>query len=107
MITLATIMALVRGLHLAATLSLLGTVGFIAWILPAAATVPDPLRRRLTRLWWVNALVALLAGMAWFTIQSAIIADADTLSDVLDALPAVAMHTRTATQCWFAWRGDT
>ena len=32
-------MALVRGLHLAATLSLLGTVGFIAWILPAAAVV--------------------------------------------------------------------
>ena len=33
MISLATVMALVRGLHLAATLSLLGTVGFIAWML--------------------------------------------------------------------------
>ena len=32
--------------------------------------------------------------MAWFTIQSAAIADADTLSDLLDALPVVAMHTR-------------
>jgi putative copper export protein/mono/diheme cytochrome c family protein len=94
MITLATIMALVRGLHLAATLSLLGTVGFVAWMLPAAPVVPDGMRHRLTRLWWVSGLIALLAGLAWFTIQSAIIADAGNLSDMLDALPVVALHTR-------------
>jgi putative copper export protein len=63
-------------------------------MLPAASVIPDTLRYRLTRLWWVSGLVVLLAGVAWFTIQSAIIADADTLSDVLDALPVVAMHTR-------------
>ncbi len=40
MISAATMMALVRGLHLAATLSLLGTAGFLAWILPAAGTAP-------------------------------------------------------------------
>ncbi|MGD0103874.1 MAG: hypothetical protein ABSC06_07530, partial [Rhodopila sp.] len=94
MISLAMAMALVRGLHLAATLSLLGTVGFIAWMLPAASVVPDKLPRRLRRLWWVSGLVALLAGATWFMIQSAVIADADNLSDLLDALPVVAEHTR-------------
>ena len=37
MIDADTLLALLRGLHLAATLSLLGVVGFIAWLLPAAA----------------------------------------------------------------------
>jgi putative copper export protein/mono/diheme cytochrome c family protein len=94
MVTIATIMAMVRGLHLAATLSLLGTVGFIAWTLPAASVVPDRLRHQLTRLGWLSGLIALLAGAAWFTIQSATIADADTLSNLLDALPVVALQTR-------------
>jgi putative copper export protein/mono/diheme cytochrome c family protein len=91
---LAMIMAMMRGLHLAATLSLLGTVGFIAWVLPAASTVPDPLGRRLTRLWWISGLVALLAGAGWFALQSAAIAGADNLSDLLAALPIVAADTR-------------
>jgi putative copper export protein/mono/diheme cytochrome c family protein len=94
MITLATMMAVARGLHLAATLSLLGTVGFIAWMLPAAGMVPDRLRRGLGRLWRVSGLVALLAGGAWFILQSAAIADADSLSDLADAIPVVAAHTR-------------
>jgi putative copper export protein/mono/diheme cytochrome c family protein len=92
--SLASTIAAVRGLHLAATLSLLGTAGFLAWMLPAASAVPEPLRRRLTNLWWGSGLIALLAGMAWFTLQAAAIADASTLPDVLDALPVVALHTR-------------
>jgi hypothetical protein len=43
---LVTVMASLRGLHLAATLSLLGTVGFVAWILPAATETQPSLRRR-------------------------------------------------------------
>jgi putative copper export protein/mono/diheme cytochrome c family protein len=92
--SLATIMASVRGLHLAATLSLLGTAGFVAWMLPAASDVPDLLHRRLTRLWWISGLIALLAGATWFTIQSAVIAGADNLSEVFGVLPLVAGHTR-------------
>ncbi len=91
---LATIMAAVRGLHLAATLSLLGTVGFIAWILPVASDVPDVLRRRLTRLWWISGSVAVLAGAGWFVVQASAIAGAGDLSDLLHALPVVAAHTR-------------
>ena len=87
-------MALVRGLHLAATLSLLGTAGFIAWILPAGGAVPGGLARRLVRLWWISGVVAILSGLAWFTLQSAAIAGVDDLSDLLGALPVVAEHTR-------------
>ena len=94
MISLAAAMAGSRGLHLAACLSLLGTASFVAWILPAATAVPDVLRVRLTRLWWISGLIALLAGMVWFALQTATIADADNLSDLRDALPLVALHTR-------------
>ena len=97
MISAATTMALVRGLHLAATLSLLGTAGFLAWILPAGGATPDRLHRRLVRLWWISGSVALLAGLVWFTLQSAAIAGADDVSDLLEALPVVAEHTRYGT----------
>src|SRR5271165_629117 len=96
MMDIPTAMALARGLHLAAILSLLGSAGFVLWMLPAAAAVavPDALRRRLTRLRWISGLIAVLAGAVWFTLESAAIAGADDLSDLLDALPVVAEHTR-------------
>jgi hypothetical protein len=61
MSSLATVTALLRGLHLAATLSLLGTAGFVVWILPAAETQPS-LRRRLNRLCRASGVIAILAG---------------------------------------------
>jgi len=94
MINLPTIMAITRGLHLAGTLSLLGTVGFITGILPAASVVPEPLRHQLTRLWWVSGLIAIMAGVVWFALQTATMADAENLSDLAGALPLVALHTR-------------
>jgi putative copper export protein/mono/diheme cytochrome c family protein len=75
-------------------LSLLGTIGFVGWMLPAAVVQPDRLVRRLTRLWWISGLLAILAGLAWFALQAGVIADADGLSDWLDAAPVVATHTR-------------
>lgn len=94
MADLATSMALLRGLHLAAGLSLLGTAGFIAWVLPAAGGVPDWLGHRLARLCWASGLIAVAAGLAWFVTQAAVIADASDFSEALQALPAVAAHTR-------------
>lgn len=94
MADLPTVMALTRALHLAATLSLLGSTGFILWILPAAAEASDRLRVRLIRVMWISGMVAILAGTAWFMLQSAAIAGADDLSDLRDALPVVALHTR-------------
>jgi putative copper export protein/mono/diheme cytochrome c family protein len=94
MVDAASIMAGMRGLHLAATVSLLGTVAFVAWILPAAGSVPTELRRRLIHVWWVSGTVALLAGLAWFTLQAAAIDGASTVAETWAALPLVAAHTR-------------
>jgi putative copper export protein/mono/diheme cytochrome c family protein len=92
MIGVASVMAMMRGLHLAAMLSLLGTVGFLAWMLPGGSV--ELLRRRLVRLWWVSGVIALLAGAGWFALQAAAIADAGRVADVVGALPVVAWHTR-------------
>ncbi len=97
MIDLPTLTVLLRGLHLAATLSLLGSAGFVVWMLPAAAGAADSLRRRLNRLAWISGLVAILAGAVWFVLQSAAIAGVEDLSELRDALPVVAMHTRFGT----------
>jgi putative copper export protein/mono/diheme cytochrome c family protein len=88
-----TLLALLRGLHLAATLSLLGVVGFIAWLLPAAADGRQMLPS-LIRLWRVSGLFALLLLIAWFVLQAAVIAGASDLRQVALALPMVAEHTR-------------
>ncbi len=97
MAALPIIMARMRGLHLAATLSLLGVAGFSAWILPAAQTEPDRLRLALSRLQWISGALALLAGAAWFTPQASAIAGAETWHDMWQALPVVAEHTRFGT----------
>ena len=94
MIDLVTLAAWLRGLHLAATLSLLGTAGFLAWILPSCSDMPKALRGLLARLRWVSGLIALLAGAAWFVLQASLIADANTLSQALAAMPVVAADTR-------------
>src|SRR3954469_20137599 len=90
---LVTLMALLRGLHLAATLSLLGTVGFIAWILPTATSVAPSLRRRLNRLCRASGMVAILAGIGWLILETAAMASAVTPSEVVQALPLVALQT--------------
>jgi putative copper export protein/mono/diheme cytochrome c family protein len=82
---------------LAATLSLLGTAGFLAWMLPAAGGVPAVLRCRLMRVWWVSGVVGLAAGLGWFVLQAAAIAGADNVAAVWAALPVVALHTRFGT----------
>jgi putative copper export protein/mono/diheme cytochrome c family protein len=97
MIDAAPIMALMRGLHLAATLSLLGTAGFIAWVLPAGGRAPALLYRHLVRVWWVSGAVSVAAGLAWFTLQAAAIAGADSAAAVWAAQPVVAAHTRFGT----------
>jgi putative copper export protein len=89
----ATVMALLRGLHLAATLSLLGTAGFVAWILPAASSTLPSLRRRLNRLCRASGVIAMLAGIGWLVLETAAMASAATPSEVVQALPLVALQT--------------
>lgn len=97
MANLVIAMAVIRSVHLAAMLSLLGAAGFLAWMLPAVAVVPANLSHALRRLWWISGLVALVAGIAWFALQTVAIADTTTVSETLAVLPVVAFHTRFGT----------
>src|SRR5690348_5122429 len=90
---LATTVTLLRGLHRAAILSLLGMAGFIAWILPAATNVAPSLRRRLNRLCRASGVAAILTGIGWLILETAAMASAATLSEVVQALPLVALQT--------------
>jgi putative copper export protein len=90
----APFLALSRGLHMAAILSFLGVGGFIAGILPAAGEDGKVMLPRLIRLWRANGLIALLSLMAWFVLQSAVIAGAADFAGVAAAVPVVAAHTR-------------
>ncbi len=94
MMDLVTLTALLRGLHLAASLSLLGVVGFIAWILPAAAAEAQDVLAPLTTLWRISGVATLVTLAAWFVSQAAVIAGASTLPQAVAALPLVAEHTR-------------
>src|SRR4051794_33325313 len=77
-----------RGLHLAAMLSLFGTVVFTLYLAPLA------IRGRLLHLARASAGFAAVFGSAWFIVQAAVIADAGSSADVLAALPSVAVYTR-------------
>jgi putative copper export protein/mono/diheme cytochrome c family protein len=87
-----------RGLHMAAALSLFGVTVFSAAVAPAALTVEpeagSALRRRLFGLSLISLVLALLFGFGWFVAESAAISGAGTLASTLSAMPIVALDTR-------------
>jgi len=87
------LLATVRGLHLAAMLSVLGSAGFLAWILPAAGD-GRPAVPGLLRLWRISGVLSLLLGTAWFVHEAQAMSDADSVGALLAALPVVALHTQ-------------
>jgi putative copper export protein/mono/diheme cytochrome c family protein len=89
-------MALLRGVHLAAQLSLFGTLVFAAIVAPAATSAAETTRLRalLLRLARASALCALLAGAAWLTVATAAIAGTSGVATTLHALPVVALKTQ-------------
>jgi putative copper export protein/mono/diheme cytochrome c family protein len=87
-------MALLRGIHLAAMLSMLGTQAFLAWVAPAAGTRNEVLSGRLVRLWRFSGIVAVLAGAVWLVMEAQAISGAGTWADLRDALPVVMGQTR-------------
>ena len=90
--------ALLRGVHVAALVSLFGTLVFLMFVAPSAmaeATIEAPrLRRVLLRLARVSAVLALIVGIAWLVMESAAIADADSIAMTLRTVPVVALHTQ-------------
>jgi putative copper export protein/mono/diheme cytochrome c family protein len=90
--------ALLRGVHLAALLSLFGTLLFLAVVAPAAMTPnsPEVMRTRLhlLRLARGSVALALLAGLAWLTVASAVIAGTQGIAMTLHAMPVVALKAQ-------------
>jgi putative copper resistance protein D len=93
-----TILALLRGFHLAALLSLFGTLISLALVAPAglrtAGAAAAPARRRLDDLARWSGGLALLIGACWMVLQAAVIAGATTLGGTLHALVLVARDTQ-------------
>lgn len=98
MSTLEICVALLRGSHVAAVVSLFGTLVFLAVVAPAAmAEAPSEaarLRSMLLRLARISGACGLIVGIVWLTIKSAVIAGADSASMTLQAVPVVALQTQ-------------
>jgi putative copper resistance protein D len=77
-----------RGLHLAGYFSAFG-----AMFLPAAL-LRGTVIRGMKALTWAGFALALLAGAAWFLLQTAYFASAQSFADVIAAAPVVAQETR-------------
>ncbi len=92
------VVASVRGAHVAALVSLFGTLVFLTLVARTAmAAAPDDaprLRRRLLHLARASAACALVAGAAWLVVETVIIAGADDVATTLQALPVVAWQTQ-------------
>ena len=98
MSTLEIFVALLRGAHVAALVSLFGTLLFLVVVAPPAmaeaVTAAARLRLVLLRLARISAACALIVGLAWLTLESAVIAGADSASMTLHVLPVVALQTQ-------------
>jgi putative copper resistance protein D len=93
-----TILALLRGLHLAALLSLFGTLISLALVAPVGlrdvGAAAAPVRRRLISLARWSGGLALLIGACWIVSQASVIAGATTIGGTLHTLVLVARDTQ-------------
>jgi len=98
MSTLEIVVALLRGAHMAALVSLFGTLVFLTLVAPAAMAEAAKdalrLRRRLLRVARISAATALIVGIAWIAVESAVIAGAGSVTMTFHALPVVALRTQ-------------
>ena len=98
--------ALLRGLHVAASLSLFGCLVFRSFVVPhrtagvgppGAAGVAAPADglplAAVNRIGWGSAWLALTLGAAWLAAVSGTIAGATGIASLLGAVPVVALHT--------------
>ena len=88
-----------RGVHVAAVLSVFGALLVRTLVAPPALADADLetrqlVERRLARLAWIGTLLALISGAIWLAIETADMAEASTLGQVLAGLLPVAQQTR-------------
>lgn len=84
---------LLRGVHVAALISLFGTLVFLMAVAGLGST-SGHLRHLLLRLVRMAAASALLSGLAWLGCETAVIAGTDSLAATLRAVPVVALQTQ-------------
>jgi putative copper export protein len=93
------ILAVARGAHLVALLSLFGTLIVAALIRPAvladaSADAGRLLDRKLALLLQGSGVGILLTGLAWLSVQAADMAGATTVSETLTAMPIALLDTQ-------------
>jgi len=96
---MAAALAFGRGVHLAAVLSVFGTLVFRAVIAPpglagAPAATAARLERRLTSWVWYSFAAALLTAGVWLAEQTIDMAEAGSADEILAALRPVLLQTR-------------
>jgi putative copper export protein len=96
---LGVMVALARGVHFAAVLSLFGSLIIASIVAPAAlreasTDVGQHLVRRLIVMVRGSGLIALLLGIVWLPIQAAEMSGAGSIMDALQATPTALLHTR-------------
>ncbi len=87
--------SLLRGLHVAALVSLFGTLLFMLFVLPSTPAA-EVLRTRqwLAHLARFSAACGFVLGIAWLVTETAIIAGADSVTSAFHAVPIVALRTQ-------------
>ena len=98
MSTLEIVAASLRGAHVAALMSLFGTLVLLTLVVASAmaeATVDAPrLRQRLLRVARFSTIGALITGVAWLMVETMAIAGTDSVASTLHALPVIALRTQ-------------
>ncbi len=93
-----TLLTLLRGFHVAALLSLFGTLVSLAMVAPIglrdAGAAAAPARCRLISLARWSDSLALLIGACWIVLQASVIAGTTTIGGTLHALVPVARDTQ-------------
>ena len=94
----AIVVALLRGVHVAALVSLFGSLLFLAVVAPPAtaehAEETMRMQSRVLRVARASAACALLGGVAWLIVEGAAIAGTSGVAMTLHALPVVALKTQ-------------
>lgn len=85
-------LAVARGLHLAAALSVLGALGFALLVAPAGGAA-GPLWRQLSLLVRIGAAVAWISAALWLPLQAAAMAGAVDVGTAFAAIPTVLLDT--------------
>lgn len=87
-----------RGIHVAGSLSVLGTIAASLFVLPEMHSRASPgewkqLNRVLNRLVWVSLIIAVVFGFVWLVFESIYVSDSESLAGSFASLVPVIWYT--------------